>query len=84
MGYWKTVYTDENGRDIYYVPDDLNKAKNLSFVIRDFENKFFHVKKFELVIVKTEGGDVFLNQLRACLILMNESSAPGYVGRASF
>ena len=59
MGYWKTVYKDENGRDIFYVPDDLNKVKNLSFVIRDFENKFPHVKKFELVIVKTEGGDGF-------------------------
>lgn len=57
MGYWKAVYKDENGRDTYYVPDDLNKAQNLSFVIRDFENKFPHVKKFLCVIVKTEGGD---------------------------
>lgn len=31
MGYWKAVYKDENGRETYYVPDDLNKAKNLSF-----------------------------------------------------
>ena len=57
LGYWKAVYKDENGRESYYVPDDLNKAKNLSFVIRDFENKFPSVKKFECVIVQTEGGD---------------------------
>lgn len=59
MEYWKAVYKDENGREIYYVPDDLNKAKNLSFVIRDFENKFPNVKKFECVIVKNSGGDCF-------------------------
>ena len=57
MEYWKAVYKDENGRDTYYVPDDLNKAKNLSFVIRDFENKFPLVKKFECVIVKSSSGD---------------------------
>ena len=57
LEYWKAVYKDENGRDSYYVPDDLNKAKNLSFVIRDFENKFPHVKKFECVIVKSSRGD---------------------------
>lgn len=57
MEYWKAVYKDANGREIYYVSDDLDKAKNLSFVIRDFENKFPHVKKFECVIVKTSGCD---------------------------
>lgn len=57
MEYWKAVYKDANGRETYYVPDDLDKAKNLSFVIRDFENKFPHVKKFECVIVKTSGCD---------------------------
>lgn len=45
LEYWKAVYKDANGRETYYVPDDLDKAKNLSFVIRDFENKFPHVKK---------------------------------------
>lgn len=46
LEYWKAVYKDANGRETYYVPDDLDKAKNLSFVIRDFENKFPSVKKF--------------------------------------
>lgn len=57
MEYWKVFYKDANGRETYYVPDDFVKAKNLSFVIRDFENKFSHVKKFECVIVKTSGCD---------------------------
>lgn len=57
MEYWKAVYKDASGRETYYVPDDLDKAKNLSFVIRDFENNFPHVKKFECVIVKTSGCD---------------------------
>lgn len=53
MEYWKVVYKDENKRDSYYVPENLIDAKNLSFVIRDFENKYPNVKKFECVIVKT-------------------------------
>ena len=57
MEYWKAVYKDANGRETYYLLDDLDKAKNLSFVIRDFENKFSNVKKFECVIVKTSGCD---------------------------
>jgi hypothetical protein len=57
LGYWKAVFKDQNGRDTYYVPDDLNNAKNLSFVIRDFELHFPHVKKFNCVFVKTVGGD---------------------------
>lgn len=50
MEYWKAVYKDENGRETYYVPDDLNKAKNLSFVIRDFENKFPNVKNLSALL----------------------------------
>lgn len=58
MEYWKALYSQTlNGRESYYFPDILNKAKNLSFVIRDFENKFSSVKKFECVIVQIEGGD---------------------------
>lgn len=57
LEYWKVVYKDENKRDAYYVPENLIDAKNLSFVIRDFENNYPNVKKFECVIVKTEGGD---------------------------
>ena len=29
MEYWKAVYKDANGRETYYVPDDLDQAKNL-------------------------------------------------------
>lgn len=60
MEFWKVVYKDENKRDSYYVPENLIDAKNLSFVIRDFQNKFPNVKKFECVIVKTEGCDSLL------------------------
>lgn len=59
LEFWKVVYKDENGREAFYLPDNLIDAKNLSFVIRDFENKFPNVKKFECVIVKTSGGDSF-------------------------
>lgn len=63
MEYWKVVYKDENKRESYYVPENLIDAKNLSFVIRDFENKFPNVKKIECVIVKINGGDSLLESI---------------------
>lgn len=63
MEYWKVVYKDENKRESYYVPENLIDAKNLSFVIRDFESKYPNVKKFECVIVKSKCGDSFLESI---------------------
>lgn len=58
--YWSVVFLDENGRKSNYAPDDLNNAKNLSFVIRDFEERYPNIRKFDCVKTNCSGGDSFV------------------------
>ena len=55
------MFVDVNGRKSYYVPDDLNNAKNLSFVIRDFEERYPNIRKFDCVKTNCSGGDSLLD-----------------------